>query len=634
MLLSAVWTLGLLPVAAHGAELPSKFTLGRYVPDDVWMYIHAVSNPERAWIEKQWSEFLGAVANSGVDRDLIGLVLSALPDEKVRADAEAMIEKFSSLVRAVDWRGLFGQEMVFTERFTTRQIGPPEYLAITRGAPGSGEPNIAALVALLNEAASISDRLSVEQTRSDNTDVWSLSFAEAGPDGANMALTLFRNGDVIGAAFGKQLVADALALMAGKDAKSPLVKNARFRAALDHVPPPEDLVSFVDLHSLIGSTCAMVDAACKGKSPMGAEDHAVAQLIEKLGAEVDIVDYIVASMRTEGHREITDNVTRIRPGQENSPLARMILDRRPFDRFDRYVPMQATSFSLTSLIDLERSYKLVLEFIEKNAPEGPEHVAKFKAVLAGTGFDPERDLFSWFSGEMIEVQMPPAVVSPMGGNDWVLMIRIKDKEIATQKVNALIDFVNGLMQGRGQTLMVSPANVHGEGFREITHPLLMMFLRPVIGVKGDWLILGSSAKSINTCLETASGDVPSIAANERFKDEGLTPDGPVRSVSFKDVSKRGQELAAMVGAMGMVGGMVTASMPSGEPKAAKLKQMIQKLLGIAAKLGPAMQKLDFFSSEASMCTYDGKLDLRSRTVITYKRPTEGVEQTARKRPGR
>ena len=38
------------PLAAEGV-LPARFTLGEYIPANVWMYSHFVHNPERAWLD-------------------------------------------------------------------------------------------------------------------------------------------------------------------------------------------------------------------------------------------------------------------------------------------------------------------------------------------------------------------------------------------------------------------------------------------------------------------------------------------------------------------------------------------------------------------------------------------------------
>jgi len=185
-----------------------------------------------------------------------------------------------------------------------------------------------------------------------------------------------------------------------------------------------------------------------------------------------------------------------------------------------------------------------------------------------------------------------------------------------------------VIQKKGQMLMVTPAKVSAEGFREITHPMFAMFMRPVIGVNGDWLTIGSSAAAVNKCLDVASGKAPSIRENKRFREEGLVPAGPVAGASFKDTSKFGQELAGAIGMVGMFGGMASAGIPD-DPDSRQLKQTIQSALGILMKLGPILQKIDFYSSESSLTTYDGPLTVRTESVVTYKEHSADEPRTAK-----
>jgi hypothetical protein len=102
----------------------------------------------------------------------------------------------------------------------------------------------------------------------------------------------------------------------------------------------------------------------------------------------------------------------------------------------------------------------------------------------------------------------------------------------------------------------------------------------------------------------------------------------VLSCSFKDTSNMGQELGALAGMVGMLGGMATAPIPDDKPEGRRLKQLIQRLMGVAMKLGPILQKIDFYSSEASTCTYDGELTIRTEKVVTYKAPGAGEPKKA------
>ena len=51
----------LLPaVSVRAQELPPEFTLARYVPQDAWMAVHSVHNPDRAFIDQYWSQVWNA----------------------------------------------------------------------------------------------------------------------------------------------------------------------------------------------------------------------------------------------------------------------------------------------------------------------------------------------------------------------------------------------------------------------------------------------------------------------------------------------------------------------------------------------------------------------------------------------
>jgi hypothetical protein len=184
------------------------------------------------------------------------------------------------------------------------------------------------------------------------------------------------------------------------------------------------------------------------------------------------------------------------------------------------------------------------------------------------------------------------------------------------------------MQAEGQTLLITPAAIPDtEGFRQVTHPAVAMMIRPVIGVKGEWLILGSSAEAVGQCLAVAAGKAPSVLENERFKAEGLIPKGPVAAASFADTSKFGQELGQALGMVGMFGGMATAGM--NDPDDAQVKQVFQRAMSVVMKLAPALQKLDFYSSEASTCTFDGASVLRTEKVVTYRPPAKAEDKTTK-----
>ncbi|MBI1827341.1 MAG: hypothetical protein HY287_13505 [Planctomycetes bacterium] len=649
--------IGLVPSVAFSAPLPAKFTLGKYVPDGVWLYIHGVHNPEREWINHQWDGVIDAFKASGIDKDLMKLGMSVL-DADSRGKVQAQIDKTTQLLNGVHWCDLIEQEVVFTEHFSADASGFSfEYMLIMRGKEGSGEANSRGLAGIVKEVASMIGR-TVNESNTGGVETWSLALIAGGGQGFPFSIELFRKGDIIGISTTKRQLEEVMALMSGQSLKHSIVDNPRFQKALGEIEAPADSVMFFDLKALAGDIRAMLphiadskdgvkkagggkpkhpgaeggdkgekvvrasmktDPPSKEGAPAEKDDDKVA--IAVMGKAIDLLDiseYSVATVETKGRRELRHSIWKIQEGKQNTPFASVILNRKPFKRYDQFVPGDATGFSEDAFLDVESLYKLALGFIRTDISGGEGIVQEIVAGIAQSGFDPQKDLFDWWSGEMITIELPAAVASPMNSGDKVFMIRVKNQELAREKVFGWIDALAAKLKAEGQVLMMSPAKVSVAGFREITHPMLAMMMKPVIGVHEEWLMIGTNAAALDKCIEVAARRSPSIAENPRFKEEGLIPKDAVRSVSFKDTSKFGQELGMAAGMIGMFGGMGLASMPDNSSEEKHAKQIATSGLSMLTKLAPVLQKINFFSSEASMSSYDGKLTLKTESVCTYK----------------
>ena len=156
----AVW---LAPSLTFAGQLPPRFTLGQYVPDNAWFFIHAAENPERAWIEQRWAEVIDALKNSGIDRDITTLVFSVMPEDD-RVKAEAAIEKVTGLIRGVSWGDLARREFVFAEGITPTTYGYG-YVLLARGTENSSQGNITGLVNILKEVAALSEKIKLVESK-------------------------------------------------------------------------------------------------------------------------------------------------------------------------------------------------------------------------------------------------------------------------------------------------------------------------------------------------------------------------------------------------------------------------------------------------------------------------------------
>ncbi|MCK4660164.1 MAG: hypothetical protein KAV82_11640 [Phycisphaerae bacterium] len=599
-----------LPACALAGPGAQPFTLGKFVPHDCWMMIHGTHDPERAFIEAHWARVLEEVKKSGIDVETRQLLGSYMADTE-RAEFETAWNAAVELVKGVRWGELIAKELVFAERMGGIT---PDIILLCRSSPESVKHNVQGLKAILDTMASLGENVSVTEQTTDGAVVWNLGSA-----GWPISLHLFNKGDVVGIVLGQQALNDVLALMGGKKGAKTLVNSPRFQKAASELPAPESALMFFDFQMHIRDMNRMFElvfsqASAAGKHP-GENAPGAIRFIRKVFDQINFLDYSMVVTRTEGLQEITLSTLCLRTDALDQPLCRMLTDRKPFRKFDRFIPKNAGGFSVSTFVDLQKLHEVVLDFIRTEAPDGPALLTAWANLQRELDFDIETDLFSWWSGETVRVTLPPAIKGPFASEDFAWFIRVKDAKLAKAKVNAGIDRLAALFREHDQMLMLSEANeVNAEGFRSITHPVVAIYgLNLIVGVADGHLVVGNSAACINACLATAAGKAPSIVEDARFKSEGLLPDGPVCSASFRDLRNLGQEWGTAFFMMGMAGQIIPD-----EPDTKSLKAIIQML----GRLSTAINQIDFLNSSAAVCTFDGR-KWATREVLNYKRMENG-----------
>ncbi len=340
----------------------------------------------------------------------------------------------------------------------------------------------------------------------------------------------------------------------------------------------------------------------------------IRRLVDRAMGIPGMFDYVATVSYTEGHSVHSEEIIALVPGASQNPFYPVFGKRPPVQDFDRFIPKEATSFSVSGGIDLLALYKFLEDSVRDFGPEGATALAKWEGIQEEKNFNVRKDLLSWVQGDSVTVTIP----QPMGVAT-VFMLRVNDTETANAKLNAALASIASGMQDLAKhnpmlgafAPQVSPAtDGRLPGFQNV-----MIAMNPLVcGAADGHLIIGTSADAVATCLETARGDHPGIRKNETFMAEGLIPKGDFRSVSFVDERNFGKNLATGVGMMALTGGMAVASIPDPE-----VKQLATKLLGILGKLSPVLAKLDFYKSSATAVTFNGK-QWHSHGVTNYVDP--------------
>ncbi|MBU0617635.1 MAG: hypothetical protein KKI02_07950 [Planctomycetes bacterium] len=349
------------------------------------------------------------------------------------------------------------------------------------------------------------------------------------------------------------------------------------------------------------------------------EQALVKQLIDRLADAVAILDYAATVESTDGYAVRTESVSVLVPDAKDRPIWAVFGDRQQLANFDKYLPQEAISFSVSGGFDVGELYKFLEDSVRLLGPMGEEALAKWAEIQKTLGVNVQKDIVGWIDGGFISVTLAD-------GRGSVWLFKVTDEQVAREKVGAAVDFLSTkLMEAVAQnpalaaiamlSVQTSPAEHEQlEGFQNLH---FAMSPQPAVwGVADGYLIFGSSADAAALCMATAKGEHPNIRNNARAMSEALVPAGPFASVALTDRRNLGEELATGMGVGSMVCGMLGAAVP--EPK---VRPVIAKISGMLAKLTPVVRKIDFYKSTASHTTFDGQM-WHTRGVTHYFSPAE------------
>ncbi|UCG33433.1 MAG: hypothetical protein JSU68_02135 [Phycisphaerales bacterium] len=649
----------LTALAALPAMADKRWSLDSAVPDDVYLYVHTVKNPENEFLEAYWAQVWEAFWNVGLLDEVKGLILSKIPEAPAtpdqpeqpspRAVYKEKLNQLTGLVKQVDWKELLGNEFAYAQRMA---IPNQSHLYLFRMDRKMADKNAAGLKAILKGIPGLAGMgeggaLTVTESERHGAKICLLEL------GGEVSLAVAQRGDTIAVGFETTLVHvedegrpaaanhgptnrmldSALRLLNGDKTVKRLIDRENFKRAMAELPKPENERFFFDAGNLFDSLQKGLDVVQTSIIPEAdqADTAPIMRAVQKAIDHLRFIDCSASVELTEGFSTHCYSVTVMTPNAKDKPLYRAFCGTPPVKEFDKYIPKKATGFNVSSGIEWLALYEAVIGFVRDDVPGGQEKLAEWDAIQEKMGLRLDRDILSWMGDTMISVSMPPVIPNPFGGEDWVLLMKVKDEARARQTIESGVAALTALLSGNQgkMPLTTQPAqNPSLEGFISVTYQPLMMFFRPIYGFADGFLIIGSSENVINRCLKTARGESPSVRENKRFQEEGLMPSGPVTGISFADKSQMGQQLAQAMGMLGMFGGMI----PMPEEEAA---QIVRTIFNMLQKLAPVVAQINFYRSKASVCTFDGKI-YRSETVTNYKKPAppepEAEEETTAAAP--
>ena len=321
----------------------------------------------------------------------------------------------------------------------------------------------------------------------------------------------------------------------------------------------------------------------------------------------------------EGFQNRADSYSRLLPGTDDRMLTKVLKSGQPFDDWTRWVPADAKSFSMNTGATLHPLYEWLTEFVPTVIPEAKEKFAEFETIQEQIGVHLDRDILQAFSGESVSVALPPAVPSPMASQDSVQFLRCSKPERIRELLGMAVDHLKELPPMRTQNLAMVPSS-ELDGFDEISAVTLAMFnVKPLIGFRDGWMIIGTNAAAIQKVFSTQQQEAASFATSDRFKEFDLDIEGPVVQANYVNTAQQTREIAQAMGQLGLILPGVLAM--AGADQDSDEAKIVGEVLGLLPSIGRIISKCDFL--ESKMCvtqTAEEKGAFYKRVVVLVREP--------------
>lgn len=591
------------------AQTPGETDIVKAIPDNAYMVVHAVNNPEREAIEDLWNPVIKAVCDANIHKDIIDMLMGIMPPSD-QAEFQQVLDTAIPLFEGVEWGAMVSKEFIYSSQMA---LPVADYLFIMRGDKDKVEQNITGLKAILDTISALAPEfLVLTEEKIHDMKAWKLDIKGSNPP---FNVTMATKDDLIVASWGgTSLVTTVLDKLAGKSEAKSLVDTERYKKSISKLPKAEDVVTFVDIDGIFSPIREFVNVTLKAEAAQDPEGELVISIINKIMNMFDIMDYLGAVELTDKNQVFAHTAMYMKDGYEASPISKIFCNQKPVEKFERFVPKEALSMSVGATIDMMAMYNLILDIIKTDVPDGENMLLMWKGIQDQIGFHPDKDLFGLIGDTYTAVSLPQFKPNPMGGGDGVFLLAVTDEAAAKAQLERGINALDALVKQAQQMIMIKDVEIAGTtGFKSVTHPMMMAMLNPVFGVHDGHLIIGTCADAVKMCINTAKGEHPSIMENDRFMKEGLTSKENLYSISFTDKSKLGEELGQAIQMMSMMVSMASAGMAQEEPEMGKVMVGFGKILG---RLGPIVSRIDFYSSSGSITTCDDGVTITS-AVTTY-----------------
>jgi len=614
---------------AHGAE-QRALDLKRAVPEGAYLAVYGKHNPERDFQNQYYKEVWKTVQETKIIERAVEIVASRLSQDEV-ARAKAVLEELKEAAAPIPLEAMAdAKEGVYAQMMETPAGEfkmPPiaQHLILVRLAPGAGaktQEGITNLFRLLERYAK--GKVSVASSEEAGARIVTLSFPKQVP----YRPTTVCIQDVLLVSSSDTLARQSLGMLVGGEGRSKF-DDPRLKEALSRLPEPEDGLVFYDFQQqfrqlrgfgdFIRQVSRVDRAGQSGQHDAKAER--IAGLLDLVFDEVSVLDYEVTVEYTEGNLNRSAVYGKMLPGTESKLLAKVLAGGEAFKDWEKWVPADATSFSLTTGAKLHPLYERVVAVIHERFPEARPALEHFEQIQTRFDVHLDKDILQAFSGECVSVSLPSGTAYPVDGQESVWAMRCHKPDRIRELLHRLVDGLKEHPAVAAQQLRLVKCE-ELEGFEELSALVLTgLGVKPVIGFRDGWMVIGSNARAVTRVLDTRAEKKPSIAGTKTFEQFRLSVKGPVQAISYTNTAADTRRFAALLNQVGTMFPIVDAMVAAkANPEAIK---PVREAVALLPSVGKIVAKFDFLEAKMSVTQAGDQPGAYQRRAVIVVRPATG-----------
>jgi hypothetical protein len=599
--------------AGWAADSATAVDLKRAAPANVHLAVYAKHNSERDYQREYLEEVWKTVQDEEICKRVLKIITSRVPEDKLDK-AKAVFRDVKEALEPIDGEALLNaKESVVVQRFEAPFQQTLVAMRLESGEAEKVQKGVAQVFALA--AKNHPDKISVEEIEVGDAKATILRLPEKSPYQPAVA----QLDDVVLFSTGPKLLRESLNLLQS-DAGESKFDDPRLQEALEHLPKPEDALMFFDGARLFKSLHGVSDFIREQKSDDEKAER-VAKLFDRIIDELNVIDYEASVQFTEDGENREAAIGKLADDAESKILGKTFMQGQPFDKWQEWIPKEATSYSLGTGANLHELYKGIMEIVREEFPESHAKLDEFEEKQEEIGVNIDRDILQSFSGEYVTVRMK--VEGPQGAEtvQGVTALRCENPERIGELLERAVDGLSELPALAAQELeLVDSEDL--DGFKEL-HANFFKALgaSPVIGFKDGWMIVSSHAEAAEKFVAVREGDAATIDQAETLKGFDLEADGEVYAVSYCDVGAGIRQAADWIDKVGAMAPMFVG-MIGAKAKPEDLKPL-QEAVGLLPSIAKVVRKFDFMEDRLSIVQEGPLPHSYLRTSATHIRQPEG-----------